>query len=85
MLHFYCDAENLYLYFSSKILLDFFRYDPGYILFILVFKSFNMQTIYLNNTENFLTRMVLLPNLSRIKSRKKHVSEIYNHSWKNHH
>ena len=41
-----------------------------------------MQTIYLTNNENVLTRMVMLPNLLRIKSRKKHVSEIYNHPWK---
>jgi|GEM_PF-6480157 len=44
-----------------------------------------MQTIYLTNNENVLTRMVMLPNLLRIKSRKKHVSEIYNHPWKNQH
>ena len=44
-----------------------------------------MQTIYLTNNENVLTRMVMLPNLLRIKSRKKYVSEIYNHPWKNQH
>ena len=69
-LQFYCDAENLYLYSSLKILYIFLRYDPGYILFIHELTLFNMQKIYLTNTENLIKRIVLLPNLLHFKSRK---------------
>ena len=69
-LQFYCDVENLYLYSSLKILEIFLRCDPGCILFILEFTLFNMQKIYLTNTENLIKRIVLLPNLLHFKSRK---------------
>ena len=57
------------------------KYDPGYTLYILGIKLFNIQKIYLTSTEYFLKINSNAHEFLFIESTKKLLSEIFSNRW----